>query len=80
MRPLKGGFALDDNLNGETANVVTSYNGFNETSTRLQNCVLQNSSGYGWIKAPLSPDFQWEDPVWNNTFTNNADGDFLKLN
>jgi hypothetical protein len=41
---------------------------------------LENSAGYGLIVAPLSLDYGWEDPKWNNTFINNADGDVLKLN
>ena len=38
-----------------------------------------NSAGYGLIKAPMSLEYEWEYPKWNNTFNNNANGDVLKL-
>ncbi|MCZ6701518.1 MAG: hypothetical protein O6940_00595, partial [Ignavibacteria bacterium] len=75
-----GGFPLADDLNSETANVVTAYNGFLEDIALIENCTLENSAGYGLIVAPLSLDYGWEDPEWNNSFINNADGDVLKLN
>ena len=75
-----GGFPLADDLGTETGNVVTAFNGTQEQLALLDNCTFENSAGYGLIKAPISIDYMWEDPKWNNTFTNNANGDVLKLN
>ncbi len=75
-----GGFTLADDLNDETANVVTVFNGTQEQLALIENCTIENSTGYGIIAAPLSLDYMWNDPKWNNTFINNADGDYLNMN
>lgn len=70
-----GEFLLPDAT--EKANIVSNYKLSRYEDQYLTNSVISNSAGYGIVIEENSPNFEFDAPESNSTFSNNSSGNIL---